>query len=218
MLMMFYMTSKTLQNTFLQNEDDKDILKAKYVLATTRIRKRNMKKWTNIISAKNVIFPDSEVCMALTDEDLRYRYFKQLERNEAFLATLIKGSIKDGYNIIFICTPNEAKSLKFLRYLSEYVYMEFGYPVYEYKDYASGAIALIKYNKEKVLKKCEALLDDAKRRDYLFKVNSPQGREMIIKDYKKMKKKELKKILKSKNLYQPGMDKEDMIDTLEAFL
>ena len=213
--MMVWMTSKDLQNVFLKNERDKDILNAQYVICSLRIRKRE--EQDNIISAQSILFPAPDVCSALTEEDMRERYMNQLMPAKAFLATLIKGSIEEKYNIIFLCTKNEGK-MKFLRYLSEFMYIEFGYPVYEYKKYANGSIALIKYNKKKVLKKCDKLLDDAKRKQYLIDRTTEAGRKRILKDYKKMKKSDLKKNLKKRNLYYKGMSKSEMIDMIDAFM
>ena len=209
------MTSKDLQKVFLKNERDEDILNMQYVICSLRIRKR--KEYDNIISAQSILFPNPDVCSALTDEDMRERYFHQLMTAKAFIATLIKASIEEKYNIVFLCTKNEGK-MKFLRYLSEFVYLEFGYPIYEYKRYAEGSIALIKYKKDKVLKKCNKILDETKKKQYINDLQTESGRKRIMKNYKKMKKSELKKNLKKRNLYAKGMSKEEMLDMLEAFL
>lgn len=209
------MTSKDFQNEFLKNERDKDILNAQYVICSLRIRKREEQE--NIISAQSILFPGPDVCSALTNKEMRERYFNQLMANKAFLATLIKASIEEKYNIVFLCTKNEGK-MKFLRYLSEFVYLEFGYPVYEYKKYADGSIALLKYNRKKVLKRCNDLLETAKQNQYLKDIQTEAGRKRILKGYKKMKKSELKKILKGRNLYCKGMSKSEMIDMLDAFM
>lgn len=213
--MMFWMDSKVFQNVFLDNEKDQDILKAQYVLISTRIRKRESQE--NIITANAILFPDPMVCTALTDVDFRDRYLTQCEKNKAFIATLIKGSIDEGYNIIFICTPKENK-MKYLRYLSDYVYLEFGYPIYEYKLYSSGALPLRSYKKDKILKKCDKILNKAKSDNYQREILTEDGRKRIVKDFKTMKKSDLKKNLKKRNLYQDGMSKKDMIEMMEVFM
>ena len=114
--MMFWMNSKVFQDVFLVNENDQDILNAQYVLVSTRIRKRESRK--NIISANAILFPDADVCCTLTDEDFRERYFNQCHKNKPFIATLIKGSIEENYNIIFMCTKKESK-MKYLKYLHQ---------------------------------------------------------------------------------------------------
>ena len=213
--MMFYMNSKVFQDVFLNSERDKDILHAQYVLVSTRIRKRESKE--NIIIAK-VLYPDSVVCCASTDEDFAERYYNQLEENKTLIATLILGSINENYNIIFLCAKCEDKNMKFLKLLSNYVYYEFGYPIYDYKLYQCGASELIKYNKDKIVKKCNKLLQVAKDNQYEKDLKTQQGRKRIIKELKKKSKKELKKDLKKRNLYIDGMSKKDMIDTIEDFL
>jgi aspartyl/asparaginyl-tRNA synthetase len=147
-----------------------------------------------------------------------FTYFEQLESTcKPFLATLIKASIEEGYNIIFLCTKNEGK-MKYLRYLSEFIYLEFGYPMYEYKRFADGSCRLLKYNEKKILKKCNKLLENVKKRSYMKDIKTEAGRKRIMKEYKKMKKSELKKILKKRDIFVKGMTKEDMLDTLEAFM
>lgn len=213
--MMFWMDSKVFQNVFLVNEKDRDILKAQYVLVSTRIRKREHRD--NIISGNSILFPNAHVCSALTDNDFRDRYMDQCSNSKPFIATLIKGSIEEGYNIIFICTKKENK-MKYLQYLSEFIYLEFGYTVYEYKLYANGALPLRSYKKDKIIKKCNKILNEAKDKNYEKEILTEDGRKRIIKDFKKMKKSDLRENLEKRNLYQKGMSKKDMIDMIETFM
>lgn len=212
---MVWMTSKDFQNSFLTNERDKDILNSQYVICSLRIRKR--KELDNIISAQSILFPGPDVCCALDDEDLRDRYMNQLRSAKAFLAALIKGSIEEGYNIVLMCSKNENK-MKFLKYLSEFAYIEFGYPIYNYKKFADGITPIIKYKKKEVLKICNKILSDVKEKEYQKNLRTEAGRKKIIKDYKKMKKSDLKKKLKKMDLYVKGMTKDDMLDMLDAFM
>lgn len=214
--MMFVMNSKVFQNHFLINEKDKDILKSQYVLISTRIRKTD-EKFGNVITAQNFLFPTGDVMMKLTDEDVREAYFYQLEENKVFLATLVKGSIEKGFNIIFMCTKNEDK-LHFLKYLSEYIFMEFGYPVYEYKSYVLGYSSERDYDKSKVIKKCNKILKVAKDQKYHENLKSDYGRAIIKNDFRQLTKKEMKKQLESRNLYTKGMTRKEMIEVFELFL
>lgn len=214
--MMFYMTSKVFQDDFLTNEDDQDILDAQYVLVSSRIRRRNADV-ENIISAYSMLFPAANVCAAMTTREFKDAYYEQLSGTLPFIATLIKGSIDENYNIIFLCTKKEGK-IKFLEYLSNFIYIEFGYPVYEYKKYATGALPLRKYSKKDVMKKCDKILDEAKKENYKKQVQTSNGRKQIMKKYKKMSKDDLIKELKKRDLYLEGMDKSEMLDMLETFL
>ena len=213
--MLFWMTSKTFRDVFVINEEDNDILETQYVVVSTRIIPKG--KNENIINARNLLFPDPNVAMALDDDEFRYRYIKQLESQNAFFATLIRGSIDEKYNIVFICTKSENK-MKYLKYLSEYIYMTFGYPCYEYKNYANGATPLIKYNKDKVLNICDKSLVKAQENDRKNKLKTKAGRKEIMKDYKHLNKKYLKEILVERNLYSPNMSKKDMLEMIEVFM
>lgn len=217
--MIFWMDSKVFQNYFLTNERDDDILNAQYVVVSTRIVTRRKKGLENIVNAKAMLYPDARVCSATNSEDMMERYFKQCDGNKAFLSVVIKGVIEKGYNVIFLCTKNEAK-LKYLDYLASYIYLTFGYPVYEYKLFCTGASEIMDFNPEKVIKKCDKFMKNAKKEQHrtLMRSGSDKASKIIMGDYKKKKKKELIKILKKKNLYTEGMDKEDMLEAIELFL
>ena len=74
-----------------------------------------------------------------------------------------------------------------------------------------GVISLIKYNKRDVLKICNSLLKDAKD-------NYNRNPENKLNKYKKMSKKKLRNILKKEGLYLPGMDKEEMLESVRLFI
>jgi hypothetical protein len=213
---MFTMNSKVFQDDFLTNESDKNILKAQYVIVSSRIRKQDS-SYNNIISAYNFLFPNGQVLGKLTDEDVREEYFNQLESVKPTLSTLILGSIDEKFNIIFICTKCEDK-LHYLQYLSEYIYMEFGYPVYEYKSYASGRSALREYDIKKVKKKCNKILAKAKKRQYQKDLKTDAGRSRIKSEFKSRTKKEMQKELEARNLYIDGMSKKEMLEMFELFV
>jgi len=149
----------------------------------------------------------------MTNDIFKDKYLDQLESNKAFFATLIKGSIEEKYNIVFLDTYREEKNMHFLEYLSEFIYIHFGYPCYDYKYYSLGISSLIKYNKKEVLSICNKYLKEAKDNHKMNESNNDKMRK-----YKKMKKKELIKILKKEGLYEVGMVKEEMLESIELFL
>lgn len=210
------MNSKVFQDYFLKNESYKTILNAQYVLISSRIRKSDT-KYKNIISAYNYLYPSTSVIVKMTDEDFRAEYFNQLDSNKALLSTLILGSINEGFNIIFLCTKNEDK-LHFLKYLSEYIYMEFDYPVYEYKSYSNGKMHLIDYNPKSIVKRCNKILKKAKKLQYEKNLTTELGRKQIKSEFSSLSKKDMKKELESRNLYTDGMSKKEMIEMFELFM
>ena len=214
--MIYYMHSETFFDEFLNNESDRDILKAQYVCVSTHIRRRDT-NMDNIICLNNVLYPGASVLNRGTFEDMRDAYHEQLsEEALPLLAELIRGSIEENLNIIFICTKKEWK-LKYIKWLAEFIIMEFEYPIYNYHKYINGSPLLI-YDKEKVLKHVKTIVDDAQKRLFNEQRKTKKGRNMILKEYKSMKKKELKKICIKEDLYYDGMSKDEMLDILEAFL
>lgn len=207
--MLYYTNSKVYQNIFLRHESYQDILKSQYVLVSTRISSSG--EYENIVQARNMLYPNPEVCSTMDSNSFKNSYFNQLESNKAFFATLIKGSIEEKYNIIFMNTYKEEKNMKFLEYLSEFIFIHFGYPCYNYKYYSLGMISLIKYNKKDVLKICNEYLKEAKD-------NYNNDKNNKLKNFKKMSKKKLRKILQKEGLYMDGMDKEEMLESIKLFL
>lgn len=207
--MLYYTNSKVYQNIFLRHESYQDILKSQYVLVSTRISSTG--EHENIVQARNMLYPNPEVCSTMDSNSLKNSYFNQLENNKAFFSTLIKGSIEEKYNIIFMNTYKEEKNMKFLEYLSEFIFIHFGYPCYNYKYYSLGMISLIKYNKKDVLKICNEYLKEAKD-------NYNNDKNNKLKEFKKMSKKKLRKILQKEGLYMDGMDKEEMLESIKLFL
>ena len=98
--MLYYTNSKVYQNIFLRHESYQDILKSQYVLVSTRISSSG--EYENIVQARNMLYPNPEVCSTMDSNSFKNSYFNQLESNKAFFATLIKGSIEEKYNIIFM--------------------------------------------------------------------------------------------------------------------
>ena len=212
--MMFYLTSKEFEKYFLTGESDDDILRSQYVIVSTRIKKSNS-NYDNILNANAMLFPDSLVCSAYTNKEFKTRYVKQLDGCKYFLATLIKASIEEKYNIVFMCTHKENK-MGYLRLLANYIKITFEYPVYDYVSYIAGC-KLDKYSKKKVIKKCDSLLSEARHKQNMNSYMSGNT-DKILKIYKEKSKKEIKKELESKCLYKKGMSKSEMIDTIEAFI
>lgn len=214
--MMFWMNSKTFQDDFLSNERDKDILNAQYVLVSTRIRKGDG-KYKNIVAASTTLYPNNSALMKLTEDDIRSEYFEQLDENRGLLATLILGSIEKKYNIIFLCTKNESK-LKYLKYLSEYVFMEFDYPIYDYKKYSYNKIGIIEIDKNKIIQKCNKILKQLKKERSKELESTKSGRMKLAQEFKSLSKKEMKKELMKRDLYIDDMSKKEMVEMFELFI
>ena len=214
--MVYYMHSETFFEEFLNNESDRDILKAQYVCVSTHIRRRDT-DIENVICLNKTLYPGSQVFNRGTFDDMRDAYHEQLNDEAlSLIAELIRGSIENNLNIIFICTKKEWK-LKYLKWLAEFIIMEFDYPAYNYHKYINNCPLFI-YDKEKVLKRVKSITDDARKKLFEEQRKSKNGRKRIIQEYKSMSKKELKKICIEEELYYEGMSKQEMIDMLEAFL
>lgn len=215
--MMFVMNTKTFFDNYLQNENYADILKAQYVCISCKIRRKS-DDFDNILIANNTLFPNSNVLNKGSFDDMEDEYYEQLshETQNTLIASLIKGAIEENLNIIFLCTKNESR-LRYLKWLQNYIFMEFNYPVYDYKDFVNGC-GIIKYNRDKILKKVNKIVKKGEEKYIEANKNNKSGRKIIMRRYASCKKSELKKILKEKGLYSKDMSKDEMLDMLDAFL
>lgn len=215
--MIYFMHSETLFEEFLNNESDRDILKAQYVCVSTRIRRRADSKFDNVICLNNTLYPGTPVLNRGTFEDMRDAYYEQLnEQALPLIAELIRGSIEDNLNIIFLCAKCEWK-LKYIKWLADFIMIKFDYPVYNYRKYIRGC-PLFEYNRECVLKDAKSIIDTARKNLFEQHRKTNHGRKRIVQEYKTMDKKDLKKICKEQDVYYKGMSKQEMIDMLDAFL
>lgn len=219
---MYILNSRTFFETFLKEKPDK-ILKAQYVIVSSRIRKS--KKYDNIISGSNILYPDQNILshtyksskmsdLCDDDDEFKNSYINQLKESRAFLATLIKGSIEEQYKIIFICSRNEWKNFKYLQILAEFIWDEFGYPVYDYKKIKNRSQTIIAFNTEEVIRHCNKVLKKASDKKIKEMSSTVDGR---IKMVKQMSKDEMKEKLKAMHLYTGNMSKSEMIEMLELF-
>ena len=211
--MIIYMKSSTFIDDFIQNEDDIDILTASYVCVSMSIRRKSENDLFDITLANKTsfLYPSNTIFSAETIDDMRELYIEDLEEDcLPFLSVMIKKSIKKGQNFILICSDKEWK-LQYLKWMAEFVYDYFGYPVYSYKDFVSIE-TLADFDEKAVLNKVNKILKYAKRRNL-----DNMSRKEKNRAYKTMKTSELKKILKDKDLYNKNMSRSDMLDMLDAF-
>ena len=206
--MMFVMTSKDL-DLFFNNETDDAILNAQYVIVSNRIRRARI-EYENIMTAL-VLFPDPAVMTAFSNDEFKNAYIEQLNQNISLIAVLVTEAIIHKYNIIFLCTRNETKLSKFIYILADFIYDEFEYPVYRYKDLASGKIKLIDIDEARAYKKAKAYIKDAKAKSVISNVKNESK-------LKNSEKKMLKKLLKDRGLYKKGMTISEMKNIVDIFI
>ena len=214
--MVYYMNSKTFFEIYLQEERYKTIKNAQYICVSTNIRKRNDAK--NIITVSNAIYPRASVFNKGTEEEMRTAYLKQLDGDDkSFIASVINEAITKDLDVVFLCTEKEWK-LDYLKWLSEYVYMAFEFPIYDYKKYKRGYVKTRLYEKEKVLKKTKKIVKRSEKEIFEEWMKNERGRKRILQEFKNKSKKEIIKFLKKNYVYYPGKTKREMLDDIEFFI
>lgn len=221
--MIYFLDGKTFLKRYCEDESPKNILGASYIIVSSSIKKsgRYEKQMAN---AWEMLSPGSRMLVDVkdwkNDEEYHQEYIEErLEQSRPFIASVIQFDLtgQNKGDTIFICSEKEKKYF-FFPLMQFWMDEVFGYHMVDYKRYKKGKDEPIQYSdkqKKKILKKCEKILKKAQEEKEMMLLSSEEGRE---KYYKTAKKKDLKKKLKDLGLYHNGMDKDDMIQMLDAFI
>lgn len=214
------MDSETFLNLYLENEEDWCILDSYYILVSWRIRVHKNQQIGTIDDARNILMPDSATLFQDTKKDYKQQYLHQLQTSDsanAYLAHLIKGSIKKNYNIIFLCSKSEGNGIEggsYLDYLAYYIMSTFKYPVYNYKKFVKKKTSLISYDEEETLRICKEIGKREKQKRKERERSSNQGLIEYRSRLETKSKKSLQKKLEKYNIYVTDETKSEMIDLL----
>lgn len=218
--MIVYMDSRVFGELYLDNEKDPEILKAQYVVVSTRIRRKtseNGDKWQNITIQSMQLFPNQNCMNAYDTDEFMHEYYHQLDEHKGFLAYLVNAVAKDpSINVVLISSEREEKHFNCLKIIAQYIWDTFKFPVYNYALYVYGC-DIQEYDEEKVIKRTNKVLEEmVKERRRTFKVSGDYNR--LLKEYERMSTKELRKLLKKEELYEDSMSRDDMLEVIQTFL
>lgn len=153
--MIYYMDSRVFLREYLNLEKNWKILDTYYVVASMRISRSVESRNEMIQSASTLFYPSAAVMMQMDKKSMEITYRKQLNSATRFLATVIKGSIKKNYDIVFIATRKETKNIPYLKWLADFIMDTFEYPVYSYHKLLVGKEQIIDFDADTVLQKCK---------------------------------------------------------------
>lgn len=206
-----YMDTKRFRDVYLVAEEDDDILNTQYIIISTKIKKRGDKK--NIIIANAFLYPDASVMMETDKVSMKEAYFDQLENHAlSFLGSLIRGTLEENFRIVFMSTRKEYKMMPYLKWLSEFVWRVFKYPIMEYGDIFLGE--KVKFNKQKVLKLTKKIMEEDREIEFRRNLQTVGGRERIKHQITLMTKKQLKQEMKRFSFNPKNCTKKEMKEIL----
>lgn len=219
----WYMNGNTFQKMMIPNEKPESVLNAKYVMVSSRIRTSKTKEFRKqIINANMSLFPEHQILAdlgALDGEWFENEYRKQLRAHRGFLANLVNNAVKNNVTFIFICSKSEWKvgsgRNNYMQIIADYVYEEFGYPMWDYKKYKLGKEKPVSYNKDEVIHRCKKIIKDDRINYLNKKMKTRKGRQELLKE---LSDKEMKQLLKSVDLYTKGMGRKEMKHLLKDYV
>ena len=102
-----------------------------------------------------------------------------------------------------------------MQIIADYVYEEFGYPMWDYKKYKLGKEKPVSYNKDEVIHRCKKIIKDDRINYLNKKMKTRKGRQELLKE---LSDKEMKQLLKSVDLYTKGMGRKEMKHLLKDYV
>lgn len=211
---MWIMNTKTFATMFAKVEQPKKVLKAQYIIVSTRIRKSGTDG--NVVSMSK-LFPNpvmmSDYRIDLDPTFFSREYEAQLDKQKHLLAILVSSAMEIGEPIIFLCTPKEWK-LGYLKIMAEYVNREFCYPVIDYKKYKKHPWRVNPPDITLVSNFCESVIKKKRKAVRKQKMQTKEGRRELV---DAMSKDEMAVELKRLNLYYKDLTKSEMRELLELF-
>lgn len=201
------MNSDKFFNKFLMEIDNTD--EYQFILISEDIRIKDIKnKPSNIMTFPPLLPVPAVINLFVNGETKSYKkaYLNQLQKPEidAFVTVLVKAIVKENMKAVIICSNTEYEK-KYLEYLCEYIEAEYLIKTYSFKKYIDNPKKAEKIkNKEEVLKILGRKLEKMERNGVSLSLKI--DKDDLKKKLKKLGKKELRKIAKSKNI---KTDKDD---------
>ena len=135
------------------------------------------------------------------------------------MANLVNNAVKNNVTFIFLCSKSEWKvgsgRRNYMQIIADYVYEEFGYPMWDYKKYKLGKEKPVSYNKDEVIHRCKKIIKDDRINYLNKKMKTRKGRQELLKE---LSDKEMKQLLKSVDLYTKGMGRKEMKHLLKDYV
>ena len=184
--MILIMDTRTLNEEYIK-EGASQLLRDEYVMISSRIRKT--KELDNVMNASSILYSMHKFLHFKDDngsdlENIRlYQEFLSQPKQLAMLVALIETDIVGDGNVILLCSPNEMKYQKYMKYLARCIEDMFKYPVYHYVKGLSVDGLELMYKEDLKLNKCLKRIVSA--RDFLIKdkISTEKGKVT----YKKVK-------------------------------
>lgn len=191
--MIFVIDSKEYLKAINNNiVSDEFLVDMDYILVTNKIKSRGTSK--RIIGAQKLLYPDAEFFLSNNDDEQDGIYIRQLNKSKVFLARIIKHSIEDKTNIIFIASKRELKGYNYMEVLDKYIYDVFKY--HTYPLLCDDDKIIDNKHIDKTLEICDKIIKKAKLKRLGMDIVSEKRKERkaAFKEIKKLKNKEIRKV------------------------
>ena len=204
--MIWYCTTKELMKSYSERSV-KDLEHTNYIIISSRIV--TTKSHDNVFNATNFFLQSgslkgtrfSEEPGSISSKEKFKSFLLQDVKSMGFLCSLIECSVLENEDSIFICSPNEM-DVGYMQVIAETIYTLFQYPVLRYPD-----------SRDIDLKEVITRLVYYKEENLNLRIRTSTGPELET-VLKKLDKEKLKSILKERRIYQKGMSKREMIETI----
>ena len=214
---MYFMTLKEFLKHFIKLVNNEDVLAYQYVLVSNTLKSDSS---MDNVCKMSILYPTARTVSGwLSDrdeEDFIERYYDELNEYRPSIVTILECAMSGDIDTIFINGVEEDKKIPYMGVIANYIYTEFGVPVYDFKAIRKGKEDFIKWNQEKVFKKVHDEFKALNAKIDLEKLSNHE-RNKILKTMKtKRLRKEVRFIGFSKQTVN-DMNRKDLIETLNEY-
>jgi hypothetical protein len=202
------LNSKKFINDFMSEVNHKDF---QFILVSDFITTDG--RCDNVRAIKRLMPPPNVMREFVDGNKKAYKkaYMKYMQNPdiESIIAIIVKAAIVNDMKMVLLCSKSEAE-FEYLEYLCEFIEAVFKMKTYSWKDYSKDPEAASKVkNKDEVIrifnKKYEMMQKTG------VDLSTTHNKDKYIKEVKKLGRKGMKKLAKSKNIkLDEDMSKDDM--------
>ncbi len=211
---MYFMTLKEFLKHFIKLVNNKDVLTYQYVLISNTLKSDNSMENVSKISS---LYPSSRIISDYLcehdEESFVERYYEELHGNRPAIVALLDCIMSQDIDTVIINGVDEDKRIPYMDVIANYIYTEFGVPVYNFKSIRKGKEDFQKWSQEKAFKTVHEEFKSYTKNIDLDRLTNHERNQLLKTMSTKKLRKEVLALGMSKQTTKE-MSRKDLIETL----
>ena len=211
------MTLKEFLKHFIKLVNNEDVLTYQYVLISNTLKSDGSRE--NVFKM-NPLYPSartiSQWLAERDEEEFVERYYNELNENRPAIVALLDCVLSQNIDTVFITGVEESQKIPYMDVIANYIYTEFGVPVYSFKELRKHKDSFMKWDQDKARKRVRKICKRYKEELDLELLSNHERNAHL----KTLSKKELRKAVLEIGMSKKTvneMSRKELIDVLNDF-